>query len=164
MASPLVLLLLLALPLIEIAGFVIVGSEIGVLATVALVIATTVLGSVLLRIQGFGILTRIRETMETGGEPGRDLVHGFMVMLAGVLLFLPGFFTDIIGLVLFIPPIRDLAWKFLSKRITVVSVGGFSRRPAGRPTIDLEEDEYSRRRPDRNEGPFIDMDPRDPRD
>lgn len=161
MASPLVLLFLLALPLIEIAGFVVVGSQIGVLATVALVIATTMLGSVLLRIQGFGILTRIRQTMENGGEPGRDLVHGFMVMLAGVLLFLPGFFTDIVGLILFIPPIRDLAWKFLSRRITVINVGGFARRPGGRPTIDLEGDEYSRRGTDKPGGPFIDMDPRD---
>ena len=161
MASPLVLLFLLALPLIEIAGFVVVGSEIGVLATVALVIATTVLGSILLRIQGFGIMTRIRQTMENGGQPGRDLVHGFMVMLAGVLLFLPGFFTDIVGLVLFIPPIRDLAWEFLARRITVVNVGGFTRRPGGKPTIDLDEDEFSRRGTDKPDGPFIDMDRRD---
>ena len=161
MTAPFALIIFLALPLIEIAGFVVVGSEIGALATVGLVIATTILGSVLLRIQGFGIMTRIRETMEKGGEPGRDLVHGFMVMLAGVLLFLPGFVTDAIGLVLFIPPVRDLAWKFLSKRITVVNVGGFARRPGGRPTIDLDEDEFSRRNDNRRNGPFIDMDPRD---
>lgn len=160
MASPIVLFTLIALPLIEIAVFVLVGSEIGALATVGLVIATTCLGAVLLRIQGFGIMTRLRKTMDKGGQPGRDLVHGFMVMLAGVLLFLPGFVTDLIGLVLFIPPVRDLAWRFLASRITVVNVGGFQRGRGSRRTIDLDDEEFSRDDESPRQGPYIDMDGR----
>lgn len=148
MTFPFVPLLLLALPLAEIAVFVMVGSEIGVLATVGLVIATTILGAILLRIQGFGILTRIRETMDAGGSPGRDLVHGVMVLLAGLLLLLPGFITDVLGLLLFIPPIRDLGWRLIRSRITIVTAatgpGGF-RRPERDRTIDLDADDYARR-------------------
>lgn len=139
-------LIFIVMPLVEIAVFVLVGSHIGVLATIALVIASTILGAILLRIQGFGILARLRETMEQGGRPGLELVHGFMVMVAGVLLILPGFVTDVIGLVLFIPPVRDLAWRFLSRRIIVVDMGGsgFTQRRPDSRTIDLNTGDYSR--------------------
>ena len=70
-----------------------------------------------------------------------------MILLAGVLLLIPGFVTDIIGLLLFLPPVRDLAWRFLRRRIDIVTTGfgGFSRPSAGSrdKTIDLDEDEYS---------------------
>jgi UPF0716 protein FxsA len=147
LAFPFIPLLLLALPLAEIAVFVMVGSEIGALATIGLVIATTILGSILLRVQGFGILTRIRETIDAGGSPGRDLVHGLMVLLAGVLLLLPGFLTDVLGFLLFVPPIRDLGWRLIRSRITIVAAaagsGGF-RRPGRGRTIDLDDDDFVR--------------------
>ena len=158
MASPLIPLAVIATPLVEIAVFVLVGSQIGVLATVGLVIATTLLGAFLLRIQGFGIMSRLRTTMEKGGEPGRDLVHGFMVMIAGILLFLPGFVTDVIGLILFIPPVRDLAWRFLSKRIVVVNAAGMRsyRNPRDSWTVDLDADEYKRDDSDDKDHPALD--------
>ena len=139
-------LFFLAMPLIEIAAFIIVGSQIGVLPTIGLTIATSVLGAVLLRVQGFGILSRMRTTMEAGGTPGRDLVHGLMVMVAGVLLILPGFVTDTIGLLLFIPAVRDLGWRFLKRRIVIVGGEPNSgwRRQRGPNTIDLDEDEYTK--------------------
>lgn len=148
MARSLIPLLLLALPLAEIAVFVMVGSEIGVLATVALVIATTILGAVLLRVQGFGVLERIRRSVEGGGTPARELVHGLMIMMAGILLVLPGFITDTIGLLLFIPPVRDIAWRLIARRVVVrggffATGTGFRRRDSR--TIDLDEDEYSAR-------------------
>ena len=147
-------LLLLALPLAEIAVFVMVGSEIGALATIALVIATTILGAVLLRVQGFGVIQRIRNSVEQGGTPARELVHGLMILAAGILLVLPGFITDAIGLLLFIPPVRDFAWRLVRNRVVVrggvfhAGMGrGFGRRN-GR-TIDLDAEEYStRQRPD----------------
>lgn len=138
-------LLFIVMPLIEIAGFVIVGEQIGALATVGLVIATTILGATLLRIQGFGIMSRLRDTMEQGGRPGRELVHGFMVMIAGILLILPGFVTDAIGLVLFIPAVRDFAWRFIASRIVVITPagpGGY-RSPHGDHIIDLDAGDYS---------------------
>lgn len=159
MRFPVIPLFLLALPFLEIAGFVIVGQKIGVLSTLALVIASGVLGAILLRTQGLGAMSRIRRELDAGGDPGREVAHGAMIMLAGVLLLIPGFVTDIIGLLLFLPPVRDLAWGFLRKRVVVSAAGfgGFARpgagpgagpgaRPHGRrggKTIDLDADEYS---------------------
>ena len=151
MRFPFIPLFILLLPFLEIAGFVIVGSYIGVLYTLALVVAAGILGAVLLRIQGFGVMGRIRKELDAGGDPSRELANGVMVMLAGMLLLIPGFVTDIFGLLLFLPPVRAIAWRFLKRRI-VVSAGGFGgfARPGAGPgahsrgkTIDLDEDEYS---------------------
>jgi UPF0716 protein FxsA len=151
--------LLLAVPLMEIATFVVVGGQIGVLPTIGLVLATAVTGTILLRIQGFGVLSRIRTTMDEGGVPGRDLVHGFMIMAAGLLLLTPGFITDSVGFLLFVPAIRNFAWSFVRSRISV-SVGGRTGKNDGRAsgrnrdssTIDLDEDEYERDRPESPDG------------
>ena len=140
-------LLLLALPLLEIAGFVLVGSEIGVLSTIGLVLLSAVAGSILLRVQGFGVMNRIRTEMEAGRDPSKELANGAMIVLAGILLVIPGFISDIVGILLFLPPVRALAWRFLSKRVRFTSnFGGFARRggPAGGKTIDLDEDDFSR--------------------
>lgn len=142
-------LFLLLLPLIEIAGFVLVGRQLGVLPTLGLVIAGCVAGSILLRIQGFGALNRIRKELEAGRDPGRELAHGATILVAGVLLLIPGFFTDIIGLLLFIPPVRDLVWRFLKSRVAFTTDfrgmrGGFSRGPGRGKTIDLDEEDFSR--------------------
>jgi len=143
----LVPLFILVLPLIEIAGFVLVGSQIGVLATIGLVLLSAIVGSMLMRVQGLGLLTKLQRELEAGKDPGRELAHGVMVLLAGVLLIVPGFFTDIIGLLLFLPPVRDMAWRFLRRRVQVTSFSGFAggfARPSGRgPTIDLDSDDYS---------------------
>lgn len=153
MRFPVIPLFILALPFLEIAGFVIVGREIGVLYTLALVIASGILGAILLRIQGFGVMAHIRRELDAGGDPGREVAHGAMIMLAGVLLLIPGFVTDIIGLLLFLPPVRDAAWRFFRSRVSISAggFGGFARpgaasgRPNGRrgKTIDLDADEYS---------------------
>lgn len=156
MRFPFVPLLLLALPFLEIAGFVVVGSHIGVLWTLALVILAGVLGAVLLRVQGFGSMARIRTELAAGRDPSQELANTVMILVAGVLLLIPGFITDIFGLLLFLPPVRQLAWRFLSKRVTVMTggFGGFgstgsgprsgSRSGPGRGnTIDLDADEYS---------------------
>jgi len=124
---------------------VIVGRQVGVLATIALVIAMGVLGAALMRYQGFGVLTRIKAETEAGRNPSRELAHGVMILFAGLLLLLPGFFSDIIGLALFIPPLRDLAWKYLSRNVdfsSVVVTRNFGGRPRDGKTIDLDEDDY----------------------
>jgi UPF0716 protein FxsA len=143
--------LFLVVPVLEIATFIAVGSEIGVLPTILLVIATAITGVSLMRIQGLGTLNRIRVALDQGKVPDRELVHGLMILLAGVLLLMPGFLTDILGILLFVPPIRDLAWRFLRSRVGVVvssggfsGFGGFARRPDDGRTIELDEDEFSR--------------------
>jgi len=162
MRFPFISLFLLALPFLEIAGFVVVGREIGVLSTLALVIASGILGAVLLRVQGFGVMTRVRQELDNGGDPSRELAHGAMILLAGVLLLIPGFVTDIVGLLLFLPPVRDAAWRFLKGRVALSAsgFGGFARPSAGSTarsrgkTIDLDTDEYSRGSGPRPDSPW----------
>ena len=103
---PLVLLALLALPLIEIAVLIMVGSSIGVFPTIALIILTGILGTILLKIQGFSVLSRIRTEMERGEAPDKSLADAAMIAIAGLFLILPGFVSDVIGLALFLPPVR----------------------------------------------------------
>ncbi|MCR9136940.1 MAG: membrane protein FxsA [Alphaproteobacteria bacterium] len=144
--------LLLIVPLAEIGAFVIIGREIGVLWTLAMVFVTAVVGSILLRVQGFGLLARIRTETEAGRVPGRELVHGVMILIAGVLLLTPGFITDTIGFLLFIPAVRDAGWALLKNRISIVTAGGVGRgathrannEPQSSPTIDLDEDDFQR--------------------
>jgi len=142
-------------PLAEISVFVLVGGQIGVLATLGLVLVTAVAGAILLRIQGFGIMERIRQTLEARQVPGREMVHGVMIMIAGVLLLTPGFVTDTCGFLLFVPAIRDMAWRFLRDRIVVqtVQTRGPGQAPGrgpsqGGPTIDLDDEDYSSNRRD----------------
>ncbi|MEX3010835.1 FxsA family protein [Hoeflea sp. TYP-13] len=144
-------LLLLIVPMAEIAAFVIVGREIGVLWTLALIFVTAVLGSILLRVQGFGLINKIRRETEAGRVPGRELVHGVMILIAGVLLLTPGFITDTIGFLLFVPAIRDAGWTLIKNKISVVSTAGFTQHSSGpgpkrsdAPTIDLDEQDFER--------------------
>lgn len=148
---PLLPLAILAWPLLEIAGFIVVGSHIGVLATIGLILATAVTGAILLRVQGFGAMTRIREAAARNQSPAREIIHGAMIMLAGILLLVPGFVTDILGVLLFLPPVRELAWRLLKDRIVEMPLGeggfqaGFGsagRRGRGR-VIDLDASDYS---------------------
>jgi len=137
---------LLALPLLEIAGFVVVGRQIGALATVGLVLASSIGGAMLLRHQGFGVMRRVSQEIDAGRDPSRQLAHGVMIVLAAMLLIVPGFITDIAALLLLLPPVRDFAWRFVKGRVSVMtsfSTAGFSRHDRG-PTIDLGDDDYSR--------------------
>jgi UPF0716 protein FxsA len=150
-------LFLFALPLLEIAGFVIVGRQVGALATIGLVLASSVAGALLLRHQGFGVMTRVRAEMDAGRDPSRQLAHGVMIVLAAILLIVPGFITDIFGLLLFLPPVRDLAWRMLKGRIVLATNFSTSGFRGGRreKIIDLGDDDYSRsddytRGPDHN--------------
>lgn len=155
---PLILLpiIFLGLPLIEIAGFVLVGNAIGLWPTLALVIVTSMIGAILLRIQGVSVLQEANRESQEGRLPGKSLVSGAMVVIAGVLLILPGFFTDIVGLLLFIPPVRHFIWSLIGKRVVVMrtSRGASasyrsgntekSGQPAKPGVLDLDENDFSR--------------------
>ncbi len=146
MRIPLLSLAILALPLAEIAGFALVGAKVGALATVGLVLASTVAGSLLLRFQGFGVMARVRAEMDAGRDPSRQLAHAATTAFAALLLIVPGFITSMLGLLLLVPPLRDLAWRHLKTRATVMTdfrQAGFGTRRSGR-TIDLDDDDYRR--------------------
>lgn len=155
---PLILLpiMFLGLPLIEIAGFVLVGNAIGLWPTLALVILTSFIGAILLRVEGMGVLQEANRESQEGRLPGKSLVSGAMVVIAGILLILPGFFTDIIGLLLFIPPVRHFIWSLIGKRVVVMrtargtsaSYRSGNREDAKQPgkpnVLDLDENDFTR--------------------
>jgi UPF0716 protein FxsA len=135
----LIALSLLALPIAEIAMFIVVGSYIGVLPTIALILASSIAGVLLLRLQGLGNLARLRTAMERGDTPTGAVADGAMILLAGLLLITPGFITGALGLLLFIPPVRKLFWKLAGFRLAVVAT-----RRGGPTVVDLGRDEYVR--------------------
>lgn len=146
---PLVLILIglfVLVPAAEIAVFIAVGKAIGILPTILLTFATAIAGASLMRRQGLETLARLRAEMDMGRVPGETLGHGGMILLAGMLLLVPGFLTDVIGLLLFLPPVRRLVWRLLSRGMTVTVVGAGQARngPRGPRVVDLEPGAYRR--------------------
>ncbi|MDX2290358.1 MAG: FxsA family protein [Hyphomicrobiaceae bacterium] len=108
-----VFLALIAVPLAEIALLIAVGRSIGVLATVAIVVLTAVVGTIVLRRQGFAILMQANQSLQDGKTPLDSIAQGILVLIAGVFLVAPGLITDTMGLVLLIPPVRAIAAGWL---------------------------------------------------
>src|SRR3546814_4014327 len=100
------LLAIIGLPIAEIAVLIQAGGLIGVGPTIGLILLTAILGTVLLRAQGMRTLDRARASLDRGEPPVGELFDGLCLLAAGGLLLLPGFITDTIGLLLFIPPVR----------------------------------------------------------
>lgn len=98
--------LLLVLFIAELWVLVEVAVRIGVLDTLALLILMPVLGIWLVKRAGLTVFRRVQSTLDAGGVPHREVVDGFLLLIAGVLLIIPGFITDAIGLALLVPPIR----------------------------------------------------------
>ena len=134
------LLPILLLPLIEIAVLILVGSSIGVLPTIGLIIVTGFLGMALLRIQGFAVLSKLRADLDRGQAPDKSLADAAMIAMAGVFLIIPGFVSDIIGILLFLPPVRALIRASIGRRVTVVR----SRARAQPDVVDLDPAEFRR--------------------
>ncbi|AIJ85162.1 FxsA family protein [Brucella melitensis] len=151
MSSSLAPFVMLAMPFIEIAGFIVVGSYIGVFATLGLIILSAMLGFFLLRVQGIGLLQRIRTETAAGRVPDREMVHGAMLVLAAILLIVPGFVTSAVGILLFIPFVRDIVWeKFVRGRMVVATSTHYSQsyrshEPRPDRVIDLDMDDYTSR-------------------
>ncbi|WP_029897163.1 FxsA family protein [Desulfohalovibrio reitneri] len=106
-------LLFTLVPLVEIFLFVKVGERIGGLNTVVLVIITAAVGAALARAQGAEAMRRIRRAMERGLAPAEELLDGALILVAGVVLLTPGFFTDLVGLFLLVPQGREVIKKRL---------------------------------------------------
>ena len=109
-------LLLLLVPLVEIYFLIQVGRVSGAVPTIALVVFTALLGAMLLRFQGWTTLQRTRLSMARGQLPAIEMMEGVLLVFAGILLLMPGFFTDAIGFLLLVPPLRRtlIRW-FLSR-------------------------------------------------
>ncbi len=120
------LLLFLLVPIVEIYVLVQVGSVIGALPTVAMVVLTAVVGAALIRAQGLSTLARLQRELESGELPALTLIEGAVLLVAGALLLTPGFVTDAIGFACLLPGLRRaLIARLLAARL---APGG---RPAG---------------------------------
>lgn len=97
---------ILLLPLVEIFVLVKVGHIIGALNTVLAIVFAAILGVLTMRVQGFATAFRVRAALARGELPGTALMDGLWLLLAGLLLLIPGFVTDAIALLLFIPVVR----------------------------------------------------------
>jgi UPF0716 protein FxsA len=127
-------------PLIEIACFILIGQAIGLWPTLAGVLVTALLGAFLIRMQGLALLTEIRQTMGRGQLPARAMGDAIMVGVAGALLLAPGYFTDLLGILLLVPPVRSVIYRFLASRMTVVTPARM--RPQRPGVIDLDDSDW----------------------
>jgi UPF0716 protein FxsA len=124
----LLVILFIVVPIAELYVIIQIGGLIGVWATLALLLADALLGSLLLRHQGRGAWRRFNQAIAERRFPGREVADGLMIAVGGTLLLTPGFITDVFGLLLLIPPTRAIARRLLrgyvGHRFVVVGVGG----------------------------------------
>jgi len=140
--SLLPLLVIVGVVLLEIFGFAWVGSSVGALGTVFLVVATAVVGLWIFRLQGVRHWQRLQAQLDQGELPAQDLIEGWLLLLAAVLLVVPGFFSDAIGGLLLVPPLRAVAaaWIRGNKTIWVAA----ARHSATGQKIQTIEGEFRR--------------------
>lgn len=154
---PLILFLFFVIiPIIEITLFIYVGDAIGIAATLALVIITAIIGTWLLNLQGFAALERAKLALAEGRAPVDSVIDGVCLLLAGAFLLTPGFLTDGLGFLLFVPQFRRWLAKSLVQRLMRSSNVEFS-------VFGLDpEDQHNpppgdHGRGGRGEGPIIDL-------
>ncbi len=129
--------LFLFVPLIEIGLFIQVGGLIGLWPTIGLVVLSAVVGTWLVQRQGLRAWTDFNTSLRSFQDPTRPMAHGVMILLAGILLMTPGFFTDSLGVMLLIPPVRDRLLTAMAGRMRVVGgFGGMRGDPAHDPYQD----------------------------
>jgi UPF0716 protein FxsA len=148
---PLLLALFIVVPLVELCVIIQVGEAIGVLWTIALLLADSILGTLLMRSQSRTAWRRFQLALAEGRPPAREVLDGVLVIFGGALLLTPGFVTDIFGAVFLLPPtravVRGLLMRRFAARLFVGAVGGAATRMRrGRPSdvegtaVDVERD------------------------
>ncbi|MEA2563862.1 MAG: protein FxsA [Acidobacteriota bacterium] len=108
--------LLIALPVAEIALLIAIGREVGLAATVALLLLTGLLGAFLARRQGLAVVRKVQSEMAAGRAPAAQLIDGALILLAGVLLIIPGVLTDVLGFFCLLPAGRTLIKAWVRRR------------------------------------------------
>ena len=169
---PVLLVLLIAMPIFEVWLLIQVGSRIGVLPTVAILIAEAALGAWLMRREGNRAWIALNEAFGTGKMPTGELADAALVLVGGVLLMLPGFITDVIGLLFLLPFTRPFARKLLAfvvaRRLRRMGVVATSYRGQDGTVIQGETVPDQPRSADPTSGPIIisgeiTSEPEDPR-
>jgi len=146
-----------AVPIIEIALFIQVGGAIGTMPTIGIVVLTALVGTWLMRTQGRLAMGNLQRSFSEMRDPTEPLAHAAMILVAGVLLLTPGFFTDALGLSLLVPAVRAAVFMFLRSR---VRVHRFGQHPSPGPDSDRAQGPRKPpRAPDVIEGEYEEVDP-----
>jgi UPF0716 protein FxsA len=156
------LILLLLFPVLELYVFFKVSTAIGFFPALLLIIAGSALGVMVMRMAGFATALRTRASLQRGELPGEQMFHGLMLALAGGLLLVPGFVSDVLGLLLFLPVTRRLLGRTLRKRAEAHAVRqrAFADQAGPRSTAHAHiEPHRAGRQPDVIEGDFERRDP-----
>ena len=116
-----IFLLFIIVPIIEITIFITIGSNIGILNTIAIILTTALVGIFLVRRQGIKLLFDAQRNLSQGIMPAEEIKGAIFLLISGLLLITPGFFTDCIGFVVFLKPVQNLithqAKKYFQSRI-----------------------------------------------
>ena len=139
---PVLLVLFIAVPIVELAVILQVGGLIGFWPTVGLLVADSILGSVLMRTQGRAAWRSFNAAIASGRPPAREVLDGVLVIFGGALLLTPGFVTDVAGLLFLLPPTRAVLRRLLvqrfAHRMVVAAASGATRRRPTRRGADVE--------------------------
>jgi UPF0716 protein FxsA len=98
--------MMIVVPILEITVFILVGRYIGLWPTLACILLTALIGTVIIRFQGSGLIATARKSIAAGEAPVGEVLQGLALLTAGALLITPGFITDTLGFLLLIPPLR----------------------------------------------------------
>lgn len=123
------LIAFLIVPIVEIYMLFQVGGVIGAGWTILIVIFTAILGAHLLRQQGLSTLTRLQQSMSQGQLPPTMLIEGLLLFLSGAFLLTPGFFTDAVGFLLLVLPVRKAIASYLLRRGVFMTAGLHGSQP-----------------------------------
>lgn len=110
--------LFVVVPIVELFVILQVGQVIGAWNTIGLLLLVSFLGAWLVKREGMGVIRRFRRQLDMGAIPGKELADGVLIIMAGALLLTPGFLTDIVGLVLILPPTRAAIRKAVLWRLS----------------------------------------------
>lgn len=110
------LVLFVSVPILEIALFIVIGDLIGLFPTLACIILTAIAGTWLVRSQGLSELRKLERAVRGQGNPVEPIAHGALILVAGILLLTPGFFTDGVGFLLLVPAVRIVIAGFIAER------------------------------------------------
>ena len=102
-----IFLIFIIIPILEITIFITVGSNIGVLNTIAIILITALVGIFLVRRRGLSLLFNARQNMSEGMMPTEEIKGGIFLLISGLLLITPGFFTDCVGFTIFLKPVQN---------------------------------------------------------
>ncbi|MFN4157103.1 MAG: FxsA family protein [Gemmobacter sp.] len=132
------LIAFVTVPLIEIALFIQAGGWLTLWPTLGIVLLTGIVGTVLVRRQGLAVLEDVRRGLATARDPLSPLAHGALILVAGILLLTPGFFTDAVGFALLVPGLRRAVIAAIAARVTVLGEAASGRPGQGPEVIDGE--------------------------